>query len=274
MNDQDLRDGKELLGRALGTEPPLWTARDEVVRRGRRVVRRRKLAVSGGVVAGVVAVLVGAVALTSTAGGTGAPVAPAGSAGLEPPPANHTKPTTTPAVPVLPSDGGTAPGSPVPGADLPRPGTQRAQAEVERLAGVLPNSPPALTANVTAHPSGLSVVDGGWHVEYCLDAAGSDRLLMVDLWPTATRDTLDCTGAQSGRPMPGCATSTLENGTSLRMLTEESPGEGLPTLRSVVARRPDGTSVFVLETGTSREPLLTFAQLTDLAVLPQLAVHW
>ncbi|MGH3757853.1 hypothetical protein [Actinophytocola sp.] len=278
MNEQDLRDGKRLLGRALGDEPPLWMARDEVLRRGRRVVRRRRLAISGGVATGVVAVLVGAVALTSLAGPNGSSGAPAGAAVPAPPPVSHSEVTTTPAVPVLPSKGGVAPGFPVPGADIPRPGEPRTEAEAKRLAGLLSARPPRLPEDISVQPIGMSVVDGGWHVIYDLETTDSDRSLLIDVWPTETRGELNCTGAQSGEQMSGCATKKLENGASIRTLTEGPPDGSTPTLRSVVASRPDGTSVFVLETGTSIptsiQPLLTFDQLTELALMPQLRVRW
>lgn len=62
--DPSDEDVKALLGRALADEPPLALDRDEVFRRGRRKLRNRLLFSSGGVIAGVVMVAVGAVVLT------------------------------------------------------------------------------------------------------------------------------------------------------------------------------------------------------------------
>lgn len=59
---------KSLLGRAFGPEPPLRLDRDEILRRGRRGVRLRLLAASGGVAAAVVAVVLGAAALSNLTG--------------------------------------------------------------------------------------------------------------------------------------------------------------------------------------------------------------
>lgn len=65
MKDDD--DVKELLGRALGQEPPLGIDRDEVFRQGRKRLRRRRFFEAGSVVAAVVVAAVGAATLTDLA---------------------------------------------------------------------------------------------------------------------------------------------------------------------------------------------------------------
>ena len=60
-----MTDIKDLLGRAFDDEePPLGIDRDEVLRAGRQKVRRRHRLATGGVVAAVVAAIVGAAVLT------------------------------------------------------------------------------------------------------------------------------------------------------------------------------------------------------------------
>jgi hypothetical protein len=61
MSDGDV---KRWLDRALADEPPLHIDRTEILRQGRRKLRNRKLFQAGGAVAGVVAVVVGAVLVT------------------------------------------------------------------------------------------------------------------------------------------------------------------------------------------------------------------
>lgn len=61
-------DVKELLGKAFGEEPPLGIDRDEVLRKGRKRLRRRRFLEAGSVVALVVVVAVGASTLTNIAG--------------------------------------------------------------------------------------------------------------------------------------------------------------------------------------------------------------
>jgi hypothetical protein len=57
-------DIKDLLGRAIGPEPPLALDRGAVFQRGRRKVRLRRFAASGGVAASVLVVLVGVAVIT------------------------------------------------------------------------------------------------------------------------------------------------------------------------------------------------------------------
>jgi len=60
-----MSDIKDLLGKAIGDEPPLGIDRDEVFRAGRQRVRRRRTLAAGGVVAAVVVAAVGAAMLTN-----------------------------------------------------------------------------------------------------------------------------------------------------------------------------------------------------------------
>lgn len=61
-------DIKELLGRAIGEEPPLRIDRDEVLQQGRKRLRKRRFLEAGSVVAAVVVAVVGAATLTNLAG--------------------------------------------------------------------------------------------------------------------------------------------------------------------------------------------------------------
>jgi hypothetical protein len=65
MTDDSVKD---LLGRALGEEPPLRIDRDEVVQQGRKRLRRRRFLEAGSVVAAVLVAAVGAATLTRLAG--------------------------------------------------------------------------------------------------------------------------------------------------------------------------------------------------------------
>jgi len=64
-DDSHIRaDIKELLGRALEDEPPMRIDRGEVFQQGHKRLRRRRIFEAGSVVAGVVAIAVGAITLT------------------------------------------------------------------------------------------------------------------------------------------------------------------------------------------------------------------
>ncbi|HEV2727595.1 MAG TPA: hypothetical protein VGV34_04825 [Solirubrobacterales bacterium] len=84
-------DVKGLLGRAFGEEPPLRIDRDEVVRQGRKRLRRRRILEAGSVVAAVVLAAVGAATLTRIADTEPSRLPPAASSQQEAPP----EPTAT-----------------------------------------------------------------------------------------------------------------------------------------------------------------------------------
>jgi hypothetical protein len=60
-----MTDIKDLLGKAIGDEPPIGIDRDEVFRAGRQRVRRRRAFAAGGAVAAVVVAAMGAAMLTN-----------------------------------------------------------------------------------------------------------------------------------------------------------------------------------------------------------------
>ena len=95
---------KGLLGKAFGPEPPLTLDRAEIFRRGRRRVRVRRLAASGGVAAAVVAVVLGAAALNNLGGdGPSQDLSPGQSTSTEQSPASvATSPEGAPTGPRLP----------------------------------------------------------------------------------------------------------------------------------------------------------------------------
>jgi hypothetical protein len=79
-------DVKDLLGRALGQEPPLRIDRDEVIQQGRKRLRRRRLFEASGVVAAVVVVAIGAATLTNLADSDSQRMPPAASRTQSAPP--------------------------------------------------------------------------------------------------------------------------------------------------------------------------------------------
>lgn len=91
-------DIKELLGKAIGEEPPIDIDRDEVFRVGRQRVRRRRMLAAGGVVAAVVIAAVGATVLTNFVEITDDPTPPAAGSGQHAPPGPEL-PLTTEAPP-------------------------------------------------------------------------------------------------------------------------------------------------------------------------------
>ena len=94
-----MTDIKDLLGRAFDDEePPLGIDRDEVFRAGRQQVRRRHRLATGGVVAAVVAAIVGAAVLTDFVEITPDKLPPADQVLPAPPgPRLPLAPTSTPA---------------------------------------------------------------------------------------------------------------------------------------------------------------------------------
>jgi hypothetical protein len=81
-------DVKELLGKAFGPEPPLRLDRDEVLRQGRKRLRRRRFFEAGGVVTAVVVAALGAATLTNLVGSENDPerLPPAASRTMQAPP--------------------------------------------------------------------------------------------------------------------------------------------------------------------------------------------
>lgn len=77
---------KDLLGKAIGQEPPLGIDRDEVFRAGRQKVRRRRTFAASGVVAAVVVAAVGAATLTNFVEIGPEPLPPAASDSQHAPP--------------------------------------------------------------------------------------------------------------------------------------------------------------------------------------------
>jgi hypothetical protein len=100
-----MSDIKDLLGKAIGDEPPLSIDRDEVFRAGRQRVRRRRALAAGGVVAAVVVAAVGAATLTNLITPTPEPVPPAMGDSQHAPPGPDLPLSST----SVPSVGGPAP---------------------------------------------------------------------------------------------------------------------------------------------------------------------
>jgi hypothetical protein len=87
-------DPRELLGRAFSEEPPLRIDRDEVIRQGRKRLRRRRFFEAGSVVAAVLVAVIGAATLTNLSGTEPERLPPAASR-TQPPPQTSPLPTTS-----------------------------------------------------------------------------------------------------------------------------------------------------------------------------------
>lgn len=282
---------KDLLAGAFVDEPPLRVELDQIMHRG----RRRRLVGRTGTVAGAVLGIASIVTVSVVVAGArgGGQVATAGSAAISAAeaPALSTKAAASTGKPSkipVPGPGSGcgghwSPGSPVAGAVAPTPGDPRAQSINDALTQAWDHAdlglPSGISLNLGAHGYPMCAGYGGWSLSEEVVTAQGNRILMVDIWPTATRQKLDCTGAQSHQPLPGCTITWLADGTELRTM----PGQGGTTdnivLREVAANRLDGTTVSVLETsgnasGLLPQPVLPVSVLTHIATLPGLAVHW
>lgn len=264
-HDEDAIKG--LLGKAFGPEPPLALDREEILRRGRRGLRIRRLATSGGVAAAVVAVILGAAALNGL---------PGGGSGHEITPAQA---TTSPTAPPSTSPTDAAPTGP----ELPLTPTATVQVrdadkhaiELTRTlsgAGVVPRALTQFSVDGTA-PLSFVFTAGIYRASALLvDSAGRGVLAVYvrpptnDLTPPRCSKIADC----SEWNLAGVAmTARIERTTSG---TVEY---------SVLALRPDGTNLTLTATNTSTlgpgevrrtrpQPPVDLAALRAIAVLPGL----
>jgi hypothetical protein len=288
---------KDLLAGALVDEPPLRVELGQIVARGRRRRLIGRTGAAAGAVLGIasiaaVSVVVAGVRVGGQVASAGS-VASAGTAATSV--ADAPALSTTAAAPTgklskipVPGPGSGchghwSPGSPVDGVVAPTPGDPRAQAINNTLTQAWDHADLGLPAGVSlslgAHGYPMCAGYGGWSLSEDVVTAHGNRILMVDIWPSATRQKLDCTGAQSHQPLPGCTITRLSDGTELRTMPEEGGTTGNIVLREANAIRPDGTTVSVLETsghapGFLPQPVLPVSVLTHIATLPGLAAHW
>jgi hypothetical protein len=266
-------DIKGLLGRAFGPEPPLAIDRAEVFRRGRRRVRNRWLAASGGVAASVVTVVVGATMITGLAGrGADRVAAPAYTTATE---------------------RSTMSGAP-PGPSLPLTRTSLGAGEeptTEAHAAALTRALAGATM-ISAQFTVVAVVDDG-RAPLEFRRSGGGYHLAADLRDAKGVGSIDLSINHSGPEwkLPSCADVTLaqavcdvtqESDVRMRISTERQSSGYLSN--AVYALRPDGTIVYVTSTNmavrdftgkpTSRPvPPLDAKVLRVIATLPGLSFY-
>lgn len=260
---------RSLLGRALGEEPPLRLDRDEILRRGRRGVRIRRLAASGGVAATVVAVVLAAAALSNLPGG-GSDVAPAD--GL----------STGPSYTTTPAPSSTSLESAPLGPQLPLTTTTSATrgkravelTQVLAEAKVIPTEFELRSATGTTSPLAFAVDGEGYLAAANLaDARGVGSL---DITVVSLRGGVLLVGCPPNDAARACTVETV-SGLRMALITEWS-GQGGTEYRVQVAR-PDGTKIDVRTTNTAftnrnvvtrAKPPVEFDVLKRIAVLPRL----
>jgi hypothetical protein len=267
--DKEIR---ELLGRAFGPEPPLALDREAVLRRGRRAVRLRRLAASGGVAASVLVVLIGAAVIT-------------GLPGSDPQEA-AAPPAFTPASVPVPTTSEAAP----PGPRLPlTTATSAPEPVVEARAAALTKV--LATTRIPVEFTPVAVVDDG-RAPLAFRYANGGYHLTVDLRDAQGIGSLDLTINYSGpdRKVPSCADTPaeascsvlLESNIRMRVSAERHSSGYLSN--AVYALRPDGTIVYVTSTNltvrgfmgkpTSRPvPPLDAKLLQVIATLPGLTYY-
>lgn len=171
-DDSDIR---ELLGRALGDEPPMRIDRGEVFRQGRKRLRRRRLLEAGSVVAGVMVIAVGAITLTGPRDDHrhGQPAA-------DQPEASPTLLVTPePTVPTTPQDG--------PSATTQQHALDMTAALTEFLPAEM-----ALEAMPGSDESGFRAIDGVYRLAADVVGPEAEGSLHMAVAPAKTDDRTDC----------------------------------------------------------------------------------
>jgi hypothetical protein len=230
---------KALLGRAFGPEPPLALDRAEILRRGRRRVRNRWFAASGGVAASVVAVVVGAVAMTGLVG-THSGDRPASGIAAE-----YT------AQPGVTSSGESAPAGPrlplttdaTPPSAAAAPTTERHAAELTALlakARPVPAEVKAVPVVDNSEPLVFLAYPGSYLTSADLVDAKGRGSLTVQLTYTTEGKGRGCTERQ---PWETSCAEVAESGVAMVISTEQQDSGYIAYV--VRAFRADGTSVYV-----------------------------
>lgn len=257
-------DIKALLDKAFGPEPPLSLDREAILRRGRRQVRVRRLAASGGVAAAVVAVVLGAAVLSNKPGGD--EVNPAQPASTRPVATTTTPSDRVPDGPELPLTTTTAP------TRTPIDAARRHAAELTTvLARALPGDFKLQPLEPDTAPLVFAFDGTSYRTSARLtDASGQGIvLIVVNLVPR-------------GSAPPRCpghtrCTELSEAGVAMTERTDTTSGGTVEY--SIIAHRPDGTrltliannlaSIKIEETRIGRPaPPVDLAQLRAIATLP------
>jgi hypothetical protein len=261
-DDEDAIKG--LLGKAFGQEPALTLDREEIFRRGRRGVRLRRFAASGGVAAAVVAVVLGAAALNNLPG-DGKDISPAQSAGARPPyPPLATSSESAPAGPQLPLSTTTA-----------APGDQHA-GELTKLvaaSGAVPGGVALFPAEPNRAPLTFAFVGDAYRATATLSDAKGQGVLIIEL-----RRAVNGASVPRCPQVPDCAELNQAGVAMAARTAKNSTGS---VEYSVDALRPDGTTVFLIasnmasirpdETKPTRAlPVVDLAKLREIAALPRL----
>ncbi|WP_026423213.1 hypothetical protein [Actinokineospora inagensis] len=252
----------DLLGRAFGEEPPMAIDRAAVVADGRRRLRKRRLAATGGVAAMVAVAVFGTAALTSGAFGLGQPgtVAPAGE------PTMGTAASGGPQRPSARSSTSRAAASPsttkplVHEVELPGQGKVLLSAGLHWPEGVeLRSAEPGYQWYDFADAGALKSI---------VHTSSGDRVLRVRVYFTKARDhEIKCVDPQTRDPLPHCYQQVV-SGSLVR--TDKDYEQG-PVAVLVTADRPDGVTVEVSETSTDDGVLQRADQVLSDATLIRIA---
>lgn len=258
---------KELLGRAIGAEPPLGIDRDEVFRAGRKQARRRRALASGGVVAAVVVAAVGATTLTNFVSVEPEPVPPAVGDSRHAPPG-----------PELPLPPKSEPQRP-PESGVPRSADHAAQLTQLLYESGFVSPDVAMPWPGRAGSPGFRVDEGVYLYEADITGPDGEGVLQVtvDVARTGVAASCDDIGGQ----FDTCEV-TKKDGNAVAEATWKS-GEGERRNLAVVVL-PDGTKVAAMSSNFSRrfadygkrptgdQPVLDMAALTTLLVNPGFSV--
>ncbi|MBB4906485.1 hypothetical protein [Actinophytocola algeriensis] len=255
-----MTDIKDLLGKAIGDEPPIGIDRDEVFRAGRQRVRRRKALAAGGVVAAVVVAAVGAATLTNFVSLDSEPTPPAVGDSQHAPPGPDLPLPSTPVSQKPPPLG-------------PRLTSQHAEQLTDRLFhSWYVSSTEVVPWHGDATP-GFRVEDGTYRYQSDLTSPNAEGVLQMTVDFVAPGTKASC-GDILG-PYDSCAV-VPKDGVAVAQATWKSPAGERRNLAVTVL--PDGTRVTAMTSNFSRrfsdagkvpsggEPVLDMEKLTTVMV--------
>lgn len=256
-----MTDIKDLLGKAIGDEPPFDLDRDEIFRAGRQRVRRRRTLAAGGVVAAVVVAAVGAATLTNFVSLDPDPVPPAVGDSRHAPP---------------------GPDLPLPTSESQKPptGVQLTPKQAQRLTGRLFDSGYVSSVDVVPWPvrghgddtPGFRVEDGAYLYQSDLAMPHGEGVLQVVVDFVAPGVKTSC-GDITG-PYDSCVEVPYGEVVTVQA-TSKAAGERRNMVAAVL---PDGTRVSAMVSNFSRRfadggkepsgaaPVLDIDKLTKLIV--------